>query len=81
MIVRLAVGQSSLLVVPVAQEGFLALGAHEVLHMPVLPQRRDHSLLNWPTTGTTNGNTHFIMAAQTIQFILFRNKYKYINIT
>jgi hypothetical protein len=33
-------------VLPVAEEGFLALGAHEVLHVPVLPQRRHHSLFN-----------------------------------
>lgn len=36
MIVRLAVGHSTLLVVPMAQEGFLALGTDKVLHVPVL---------------------------------------------
>jgi hypothetical protein len=35
-------------VLPVAEEWFLALGAHEVLHVPVLPQRRHHSLFNRP---------------------------------
>jgi hypothetical protein len=35
-----------MVVLPVAEEGFLALGAHEVLHVPVLPQRRHHSLFN-----------------------------------
>ena len=33
---RLAVGQALALVVTVAQEGLLALGAHKVLHVPVL---------------------------------------------
>lgn len=36
MVVGLAVGQALALVVAVAQEGFLALGADEVLDVPVL---------------------------------------------
>jgi hypothetical protein len=42
------VTDDGVVVLPVAEEGFLALGAHEVLHVPVLPQRRHHSLLNRP---------------------------------
>jgi hypothetical protein len=42
------VTDDGVVVLPVAEEGFLALGAHEVLHVPVLPQCRHHSLLNRP---------------------------------
>lgn len=74
MIMRLTVRQAALLVVSMTQEGFLTLGAHEMLHMPVLTQRCDHALLNRSTTGATNGNAHFVVAPQTIQFILFKLK-------
>lgn len=74
MIMRLAIGQASLLVVPMTQEGLLTLGAHEMLHMPVLSQCSDNTFLNRSTTGTTNGNTHFIVAAKTIQFVLLKTR-------
>lgn len=74
MIMRLAIGQAPLLVVPMTQEGLLTLGAHEMLHMPVLSQCSDNTFLNRSTTGTTNGNTHFIVAAKTIQFVLLKTR-------
>ena len=43
-----AVGQARPLVVPVAEEGLLALGAGEVLHVPVLAHGGDHPLLYRP---------------------------------
>lgn len=60
---RLAVRQTALLVMAMTQEGFLTLGTHEMLHVPMLAQRCDHTLLNWSSTGTTNGNAHLVMAA------------------
>lgn len=74
MIMRLTIGQASLLVVPMAQEGLLTLGAHKVLHMPVLAQRSDHTFLYRSTTGAANGNAHFVVTAQTIQFVLWTNR-------
>lgn len=74
MIMGFTVGQASLLVMSMTQEGLLALGTHEMLHMPVLPQRSDHTLLNRSTTGATNGNAHFVVAPKAIQFILFKLK-------
>ena len=46
VVVCLAVGQALALVVAVAEEWLLALGAHEVLNTPVLAQRRHHAALH-----------------------------------
>ena len=46
VVVCLTVGQPLALVVPVAKERLLTLGAHEVLHTPVLAQRRHHAALH-----------------------------------
>lgn len=59
-----------LFVVLVAEEGLLALGAHKVLHMPLLAQRSDHSLLDWSSAGATDGDAHFVVAAQAVQLAL-----------
>lgn len=69
MVMRLAVGQPAFLIMPVAQEGFLALGAHKVLHMPVLAQRGHHSLLDRTTTRAANGNSHLVVTPQTVQLV------------
>jgi hypothetical protein len=39
-------------------------------HMPVFSECSHHTLLNWSSASTANGNTHFVMAAQTVQLIL-----------
>lgn len=70
VVVRLAVRQTLLFVVLVAEEGLLALGAHKVLHMPLLAQRSDHSLLDWSSAGATDGDAHFVVAAQAVQLAL-----------
>lgn len=69
MVMRLAVGQAALLVMAVSKERFLTLGAYKVLHVPVLAQRSDYSLLDRTTTGTANRNAHLVVASQAIQFI------------
>lgn len=66
VVMRLAVGQAALLVMTMTQEGFLALRANKMLHVPVLAQRRDYSLLYRTTAGATNGNAHLVVAAQAI---------------
>ena len=69
MIMRFAIGQSTFLVVPMAQKWFFTLGTHEMLDVPMLSERSNNTLFDWTTTSATDGNSHFIMATQTIQFI------------
>lgn len=69
MVVRLTVGHTALLVVPVAKERLFTLGTHKVLYVPVLAQRGHYSLLDRTPTGTTNRNAHTIMAPQTVQLV------------
>lgn len=42
---------------------------HEMLNVPILAECSDHTLFNWTTAGAANGNAHFVMATQTIQFV------------
>ena len=69
VVVSLAVRQPLPLVVPVAKEGFLALGTDEVLDTPVLAQCRDHPALNGPPAGPTDGYPHLVVAAEAVQLI------------
>lgn len=69
MVVRLTIGQPAFLVVTMAQERFLALGAHEMLDVPVLAQRRHNALLDGPSTGATNRDAHLIVTPQAVQFV------------
>lgn len=69
MVMRFAVGKATLLVVPMPQKRFLAFCANEMLDMPILAQSGDHTLFNRPTAGAANGNAHFIVASQAIQFV------------
>lgn len=69
MVMCLAVGQSAFLVVTMAQKWLLTLGAHEMLDVPVLAQRRHHTLLDRPTACTANRYAHFVVAPQAIQFV------------
>lgn len=70
MIMRLAVRQSLLLVVTMAQEGLFTLGANEVLDMPMFAEGRDHTLLDGPMASTTNGNAHLVVTSQTVKLAL-----------
>lgn len=69
VVVGFAVGQPLALVVPVAQEWFLTLGADEVFHMPVFSKSSHNPLLDRSTTSTAYGDTHFVVTSQTIEFI------------
>ena len=69
MIVSLTVSQTLPLVMTVAKEWFLTLGAHEVLHAPVFTQGCDHSPLYGSPAGSTDGDTHPIVAPETVQLI------------
>ena len=39
-------------------------------HMPMFSECSHNTFLNWSSASTANGNTHFVMAAQTVQLIL-----------
>jgi len=69
VIVGLAVRQTFPLVVPVPEEGFLALCAHEVLYVPVLPERRDDALLDRSPAGSAYGDSHLVVAAEAVQLV------------
>ena len=38
------------------------------LHVPVLAERRHHTLLNRTSTSAADGNAHLVVTAQTVQF-------------
>lgn len=69
MVMRFAVGKAAFLVVPMPQKWFLAFGAHEMLDVPIFAQSGDHTLFNRTAAGSANGNAHFIVASQAIQFV------------
>lgn len=69
MIMRLAIGQATFLVVAMTQKGFLAFGTDEMLDVPVLAQRCDDTLLNRTTACTANGDAHFVVTSQAIQLV------------
>lgn len=62
MVVRFAISQSTFFVVTMSQERFLALGTHEMLHMPMFAQCGHHPLFNRTTACAANWYTHFVMA-------------------
>ena len=62
-----AVGKAGPLVVPVAEEGLLTLGAGEVLDVPVLAQGGDHPLLYRPPAGPAEGDVHLVVTPETVQ--------------
>ena len=69
MVVSLAVGQTLPLIMSVAQERFLTLGTHKMLHMPMFTQCSHHSLLNGSPACSAYWNSHFVVASQAIQLI------------
>ena len=54
----------------VSKEWLLALGAHKVLHVPLLAQSSDHPFLDWSAAGATDGNAHLVVASQAVQLAL-----------
>lgn len=69
MVVRFAVGEAAFLVVPMAQERLLALGANEVLDVPVLAERGDDALLDGPAAGAADRDAHLVVAAQAVELV------------
>lgn len=69
MVVNLAVGQAALLVVAIAQERLLAFGAHEMLDVPVLAQRRHDALLDRAPACAANRYAHFVVTPQAVQLV------------
>jgi len=69
VVVSLAVRQTLPLVVSVTQERFLALSADEVLDTPVLPQGGDDPALYGSPAGSTDGDSHLVMAAETVELV------------
>lgn len=66
VVMRLAIRQALLFVMPMSKERLLALCTHKVLHVPVLAQCSDHTLFDWSVTGAADRNTHLVVAAQTV---------------
>lgn len=66
---RLAISQPALFIMTMTQKGFLALGTHKVLDMPMLAQSSDDPLFDGTTTSATNGDAHAIMAAQAVKLV------------
>jgi hypothetical protein len=69
VVVSLAVRQTLLLVVAMAEERLLAFGAHEMLYVPVLAQSCDDSLFDWSPTGPTNRYAHLVVTPQTVELV------------
>ena len=71
MVVGFSVGKALSFIVTISQEGLLAFGTYKMLHMPMFPKCSNNSFLNWPSAGSTDGYTHFVMAAKTVELIEF----------
>lgn len=69
MIMRFAIGQSAFFIMSMAQKWFFTLGAHKMLDVPVFSECSNNTLFDRTTTSAADGNAHFIMATQTVQFI------------
>lgn len=68
VVVSLAVSQSFFLIVAVPQKWLLTFGTNKMLNMPLLPQSIDYSSFDRPATGSTDWDTHLVMAGQAIEF-------------
>lgn len=51
------------------QEGFLALGANEMLNVPMFTKSCNNSLFDWSTASTANRDSHTVMTTQAIQLV------------
>lgn len=76
MIMSLAISETFFLVMTMTQEGFFAFSTYEMLHMPMLAERRYHAFFDGTSTSATNRDSHFIMTSQTIQLVLRNMKFK-----
>lgn len=69
MVMSFAVRQPALFIMAMAQEGFFALSADEMLDMPVLTQSSHNALLNGTSAGAANRDSHAVMAAQAVKLV------------
>ena len=69
MIVSLAVCQTFSLIMTIAEERFLTLGADKMFHAPVFPKGRDHPVLDGPPAGSTDRDPHLVVAAETVELV------------
>lgn len=46
-----------------------------MLHMPMLAECRYHAFFDRTPAGATNWDSHFIVASQTIQLVLYNTKF------
>lgn len=65
---RLTVSQALSLIVTMAQEWLFTLRTNKVLHMPLLSHSIHHPTFNWSPAGSTDWNTHLVMAGQAVEF-------------
>lgn len=65
VVVSLAVSQTFTLIMTMTEERLLTLGAHEMLHMPLLAHGINHTPLDGPSTGSTDWDTHLVVTWQT----------------
>lgn len=70
VVVGFTVGQPLAFIVTMSQERFLTLSTHKMLHMPLLAHCIHHTALDGSPTGSTDGNTHLVMARQTVELSL-----------
>lgn len=62
-----AVSQPLPFIMAVSQEWLFTFGADKVLHMPLFSHGINHTPFNRPPAGSTNRDTHLVMARQTVQ--------------
>lgn len=53
-----------------SKKWLFTLGTNKMLHMPLLAHGIHHTPFNGPSTSATDGDSHFIMARQAVQFSL-----------
>lgn len=51
-----------------SKKWFFTLGTNKMLHVPLLAHGIYYTPFNGPSTGATDGDSHFIMARQAVQF-------------
>lgn len=51
-----------------SKKWFFTLGTNKMLHVPLLAHGVDHTPFNGPSTSAADGDPHFIMARQAVQF-------------
>lgn len=70
IVMSLTVSQPLPLVMPMTEERLLTLGAHKMLHMPLLAHGVDNTPLNGSPAGTTDWYAHLVVAWQTVELSL-----------